>query len=181
MAASETAGEFLTPTIVSLCGKCHKNRDFCTLPMAMVCGKAQNNPDQGQRDPWPSSLPSCRVRVSVAGWRPCSCLAPCPHPPEQPGGRGRFPRLCFPPRRAGLVHANTVAGRGAQQAARVCHTPAGGCRWVTAVLALAESVEEPVQQELFLCENQLAAAIWNEQITTNVEKNSTSLLCVLNI
>ncbi|XP_027545753.1 nucleoside diphosphate-linked moiety X motif 6 isoform X1 [Neopelma chrysocephalum] len=71
----------------------------------------------------PRSHTAARVRGSVAAGRSHCRLAPCPHPPEWACGNSCFPRLCFPPRRAGLIHPDTVAGRGAQQAARVCHPP----------------------------------------------------------
>lgn len=93
----------------------------------------------------------------MAGGRPRRRLAARPHPPEQACGGGRFARLCFPPRRAGLVHLDAVAGRRAQQAAGVRHPPAGGCRLVTQAVGPTKSLLNEhlgpgsVGNQLFLC------------------------------
>lgn len=71
----------------------------------------------------------------MAGGRPRRRLAACPHSPERVCGGGRLARLRLPPRQAGCVHLDVVAGRRAQQAAGVRQPPAGSCRLVTKVVA----------------------------------------------
>lgn len=114
-----------------------------------------------ERRLWPFYPPylalSCRCGGPVAGGRPCRRLAACPHSPEQVCGGGRFTRLCFPPRWAGLIHLDAVARRRAQQATGLCHPPAGGCRLVTKAVGPTKSLlNEPLRpgsvgNRLFLC------------------------------